>query len=100
MYSYIAKSVFNDPNFSSTDPCYIQNCVIMNRVIKRLRCTIYHEIVDRIGKSVPRVTVLWSCWSLYLSINSKLKWNIGTKPPTNFCNQGQTDHRTRALFSF
>ena len=23
---------------SSTDPCYIQNRVIMNRVIKRLRC--------------------------------------------------------------
>ena len=27
--------VFNDHLGSSNDPCYIQNCVIMNRVIKR-----------------------------------------------------------------
>ena len=40
MYSYIAKSVFNDQLGSSTDPCYIQNRVITNRVIKRLRCRI------------------------------------------------------------
>ena len=39
MYSYIAKSVFDEHLGSSNDPCYIQNCVIMNRVIKRLRCT-------------------------------------------------------------
>ena len=32
---------------SNTDPCYIQNCVITNRVIKRLRCNDnIHEIVD------------------------------------------------------
>ena len=38
MHSYIAKSVFNDHLVSSNDLCYIQNRVIMNRVIKRLRC--------------------------------------------------------------
>ena len=42
MYSYIAKSVFNDQLGSSTDPCYIQNRVITNRAIKRLRYT--HKI--------------------------------------------------------
>ena len=31
--------MLNDHLGSNTDPCYIQNCVIMNRVIKRLRCT-------------------------------------------------------------
>ena len=40
MYSYIAKSVLNDHLGSSNDPCYIQNRVITNRVIKRLRCTL------------------------------------------------------------
>ena len=39
MYSLIGKSVLNDHLGSNTDPCYIQNCVIMNHVIKRLRCT-------------------------------------------------------------
>ena len=39
MYSNIGKSVLNDHLGSSTDPCYIQNRVIMNRVIKRLRCS-------------------------------------------------------------
>ena len=38
MYSFIAKSVFNDHLGSSNDPCYVQNLVIMNPVIKRLRC--------------------------------------------------------------
>ena len=38
MYSYIAKSVLNDHLGSSNDPCYIQNRVITDRVIKRLRC--------------------------------------------------------------
>ena len=38
MYSYIGKSVLNDHLGSNTDPCYIQNHVITNRVIKRLRC--------------------------------------------------------------
>ena len=36
---YIAKSVFDDHLGSSNDQCYIQNRVITNRVIKRLRCT-------------------------------------------------------------
>ena len=36
MYSYIGKSVLNGHLGSSTDPCYIQNRVITNRVIKRL----------------------------------------------------------------
>ena len=40
MYSYIAKSVFDDHLGSSNELCYIQNCVIMNRVIKRLMCII------------------------------------------------------------
>ena len=40
MYRFIGKSVLNDNLGSSTDPCYIQNRVIMNRVIKRLRCII------------------------------------------------------------
>ena len=38
MYIYIAKTVFDDHLGSNTDPCYIQNRVIMNLVIKRLRC--------------------------------------------------------------
>ena len=38
--TYIGKSVSNDHLGSSTDLCYIQNCVITNsvRFIKRLRC--------------------------------------------------------------
>ena len=39
MYSDIGKEVKNDHLGSNTDPCYIQNRVITNRVIKRLRCT-------------------------------------------------------------
>ena len=37
----IGKSVSSDHLGSTTDPCYIQNRVIMNRVIKRLRCNNY-----------------------------------------------------------
>ena len=37
MYSYIRKSALNDHLGSSTDPCYIQNHVMMNRVIKIMR---------------------------------------------------------------
>ena len=36
MYSYIRKSVLNDHLGSNTVPCFIRNCVITNRVIKRL----------------------------------------------------------------
>ena len=39
MYSYIANRVFNDHLGSSNDSCYIQNCVITDCVIKRLRYT-------------------------------------------------------------
>ena len=39
MYSNIGNSGLNDYLGSSTVPCYIQNRVITNRVIKRLRCT-------------------------------------------------------------
>ena len=45
MHSKIGKSVLNDHLGSSTDPCYIQNRVITNRVIKRLRCIISWKIV-------------------------------------------------------
>ena len=38
MYMYIGKSAYNDHLGSSRDLCYIQNCAILNRVIKRLRC--------------------------------------------------------------
>ena len=52
MYSYIAKSVLNDHLGSSNDPCCIQNRVIMNRVIKRLRCKIHVNFIyfDRFAK--------------------------------------------------
>ena len=35
----IEKGVFNSHLGSHPDPCYIQNSVIMNHVIKRFRCT-------------------------------------------------------------
>ena len=38
MYSYIGKSVVNDRLEFSTDLCNIQNRVLTNLVIKRLRC--------------------------------------------------------------
>ena len=37
MYSHIAKSVFNDHLGSNNEPCYNQNGVVSNRVIKLLR---------------------------------------------------------------
>ena len=48
MYRYIGISFLNDHLGSSTDPCFIQNFVIMNRVItnhviKRLRCTMKRQ---------------------------------------------------------
>ena len=50
MYSYIAKSVFDDHFGSSNEPCYIQNRVITNRVIKRLMCTLcrvdFHSVTS------------------------------------------------------
>ena len=47
MYSYIAKSLFDDHLGSSNEPCYIQNRVITNRVIKRLMCT-HDKIVPQV----------------------------------------------------
>ena len=35
---YIGKAVFDSHLGSSPDPCYIQNRVISDRVIKRFRC--------------------------------------------------------------
>ena len=34
----IGKKVLNSHFWSNRDPCYIQNCVTMNRVIKRFWC--------------------------------------------------------------
>ena len=38
MCRYIGNSVSNDPFGTGSDLCYIQNSVIMNHVIKKLRC--------------------------------------------------------------
>ena len=38
---YIGKGVLNSNLGSNPDPCCIQNRVITNRVIKRLRCTFF-----------------------------------------------------------
>ena len=62
MYSYIGKSVLNDHLGSNTEPCYIQNHVITNRVIKRLRC---------IKKVSVQYLATLRCHSLDLSNN----WN-------------------------
>ena len=42
---YIGKEVLNCHLGSSPGPCYIQNRVIMNRVIKRFRCTCNKQII-------------------------------------------------------
>ena len=52
MYSYAGKSVSSDHLGSSTDLCYIKNCVIMNHVIKRLRCSINLNCFIAINKYV------------------------------------------------
>ena len=48
MSSYIGNSVLNDHMGSNPIPCYIQNSVILNHVIKRMRCICYinQYIVD------------------------------------------------------
>ena len=53
MYSYIGHSVLNDHLGSSTDPCYIQNRVITNRVIKRLRCICKNKGADQLHCDCP-----------------------------------------------
>ena len=40
MYKHIAKLVQLGSN---SDQCYIQNRVVMNRVIKRSRCIVYYH---------------------------------------------------------
>ena len=40
---------------SNPDPCYIQNCVIMNRVIKRFRCSrriSVHRSINQMGSQI------------------------------------------------
>ena len=58
MYSYIlyiAKSVPNDHLGSSTDPCYIQNCVIMHRVMLDIITCIWVNVkIYQILKEVKR----------------------------------------------
>ena len=83
MFSYIAKSVSNYHLGSTNDPCYIQNRVITNRVIKRLKCifndcvfimlkTLYFfnfdEHVRKTRKSALRGTYTPG-WCPFLSIN-------------------------------
>ena len=41
--SYIGKGVFDSHLGSSSDPCYIQNRVISDRVIKRFGCSCNHS---------------------------------------------------------
>ena len=70
MYSYIAKSVFDDHLGSSNDPCYIQNRVITNRVIKRLRCTcitIYAETIPRSSRICRKILGLIQIFSMHFS---------------------------------
>ena len=38
---YIGKGVFDSHLGSSPDPCYVQNRVVSDRVIKRFRCSFY-----------------------------------------------------------
>ena len=45
MYAYIGKSVSNHHLGFHTDSCCVQNHVIMNLVIKRLRCNSEHPWV-------------------------------------------------------
>ena len=42
--SYIGKEVLNCHLGSNPVPCYIQNRVITNRVIKRFRCNVYSSL--------------------------------------------------------
>ena len=62
MYSLIGKSVLNDHLGSNTDPCYIQNRVITNRVIKMLRCNLERDV--KLNKKKVLLAQFW----LYLLI--------------------------------
>ena len=62
---YMRKGVLNSHLESNPDPCCIQNCVIMNRVIKTFRCiNILTDSIYRSGNSM----VISICPSLRLMI--------------------------------
>ena len=45
MQGYIGKGVLDSNLGSNPDPCYIQNCDILNRVIKRFRCILVDDFL-------------------------------------------------------
>ena len=53
---YIGKGVLNGDLESNSDQCCIQNCVITNRVIKRLGCTF--KLKGKSGKENAIVIIL------------------------------------------
>ena len=62
MHCDIGKGVLNSHLGSNPDPCYIQNRVITNRVIKRLKCIskfvlIQHILSTQVSDTGPMV--LW-----------------------------------------
>ena len=61
MYSYIAKSVFNDLLRSSNYPCYIQNSVIANHVIKKVE--VYVELFNG-----HMILLLWSFQKKFITV--------------------------------
>ena len=61
MYSFIGKKVLKDHLGSSTDPFCIQNHVIMNRVIKRLRCTTF-----KVDETFPYKTTTFTMFTIYM----------------------------------
>ena len=60
---YIGKEVLNSHLGSKPDQCYIQNCVIMNHVMKRLRCSLFTVLVifkenyDNIKQNLMRIMI-------------------------------------------
>ena len=73
---YIGKGVLDSHLGSSSHPCYIQNRVISNRVIKRFRCTTltwYHKISNfsdtrNICCNHPKI---WSRWHYHRVMHPK-----------------------------
>ena len=70
MYSYIAKTVFDDHLGSNIDLCYIQNRVIINRVIKRLRC---RKIVIRVVKTKALISFTVTAKLFYIFVFAHAK---------------------------
>ena len=79
---YIAKGILNCYLESNSDPCYIQDCVIMNRVIKRFRYIIFTDfcmwcqLSESIQQQSAQPSTVWSCtvclsvqYILYLQIS-------------------------------